>query len=142
VSGVERLRILTSSTTRAALALSMLMLFATHTAVAHHSFASFDMSKTLTLSGTVRAWEWTNPHSWIWLDVPDGQGGSVTWGLEGTGPGELTRHGWNKHSINVGDKISVMMHPMKDGKKGGSLIRVTLPDGHTLENLPPKPPTS
>lgn len=101
-------------------------------ASAHHSFAMFDMSKTLTLAGTVANFEWTNPHSWLWIQVPDGKGGSQLWGLEGQAPGELTRHGWTRHSINVGDKISVQIHPLKDGQLGGSFQVVTFADGTVL----------
>jgi hypothetical protein len=101
-------------------------------ALAHHSFAMFDMSKTLTLAGTVTNFEWTNPHSWLWIQVPDGKGGSQLWGLEGQAPGEMIRHGWTRHSINVGDKISVQIHPLKDGELGGSFGTVTLADGTVL----------
>jgi hypothetical protein len=101
-------------------------------AFAHHSFAMFDMSKTLTLAGTVTNFEWTNPHSWLWVQVPDGKGGSQLWGLEGQAPGEMIRHGWTRHSINVGDKISVQIHPLKDGELGGSFGVVTLADGTVL----------
>lgn len=99
---------------------------------AHHSFASFDMGKTITLQGTVHAFEWSNPHSWLWIDVPDGQGGTVTWGLEGSAPGELSREGWNKHSVAVGDKLTVAIHPLKNGQKGGSFGKITFADGHSL----------
>ena len=58
---------------------------------AHHSFSNFDMSKTLTIAGTVRAFEWTNPHVWLWIDVPDSKGGSTAWGLEGAAVGEMAR---------------------------------------------------
>jgi hypothetical protein len=101
-------------------------------AAAHHSFATFDMSKTVTVKGTVRTFEWTNPHTWIWVEVPDDHGGSVTWGLEGAAPGELSRHGWSKHSINPGDKISVDVHPLKSGQSGGSFSKITFEDGHEL----------
>jgi hypothetical protein len=124
--------------------LALLLWAGCDSALAHHSFAMFDMSKTLTLSGTVTNFEWTNPHSWIWIQVPDGKGGSQLWGLEGQAPGELTRHGWTRHSINVGDKISVQIHPLKDGQLGGSFREVTLADGTVLSSgmsigAPPPP---
>jgi hypothetical protein len=103
-------------------------------ALAHHSFAMFDMSKTLTLAGTVTNFEWTNPHAWLWIQVPDSKGGSQLWGLEGQAPGELTRHGWTRHSINVGDKISVQIHPLKDGELGGSFGIVTFANGTVLSS--------
>jgi hypothetical protein len=124
--------------------LALLLWAGCGSALAHHSFAMFDMSKTLTLAGTVTNFEWTNPHSWIWIQVPDGKGGSQLWGLEGQAPGELTRHGWTRHSINVGDKISVQIHPLKDGQLGGSFREVTLADGTVLSSgmsigAPPPP---
>jgi hypothetical protein len=102
-------------------------------ASAHHSFATFDSTKTLTLVGTVKSFEWTNPHTWIWLVVADGKGGEQIWGLEGTAPGELTRHGWTRHSISPGDKITLDIHPLRDGRAGGSYSRVTFADGHSLD---------
>jgi hypothetical protein len=101
-------------------------------ALAHHSFAMFDMTKTVSLSGTVTNFEWTNPHAWLWVQVPDDKGASQLWGLEGQAPGELTRHGWTRHSINVGDKVSVQIHPLKDGQPGGSFYQVTFADGSVL----------
>lgn len=117
---------------RMAVALSLMGLLGARMAAAHHSFASFEMGKTMTLTGTVHAFEWTNPHSWIWLDVADGKGGTVTWGLEGAAPGELTREGWSKRAVNAGDKISVDIHPLKNGQNGGSFSVVTFADGHVL----------
>jgi hypothetical protein len=123
--------------------LALLLWVGCDSAMAHHSFAMFDMNKTLTLSGTVTNFEWTNPHSWIWIQVPDAKGGSQLWGLEGQAPGELTRHGWTRHSINIGDKISVQIHPLKDGQLGGSFRVVTLADGTMLSSgmaVGPQPP--
>jgi hypothetical protein len=101
-------------------------------AVAHHSFATFDNTKTVTLVGTVKTFEWTNPHTWIWLIVSDGKGAEQVWGLEGSAPGELTRHGWTRHSINPGDKVTIGIHPLRDGRTGGSYASVTFADGHSL----------
>jgi hypothetical protein len=101
-------------------------------AAAHHSFAQFDMSKTLTLNGTVRTLEWTNPHLWLWLDVPDGKGGEKVWGLEGAAVGEMSRRGWSRQIVKPGDKITVEIHPLRDGRAGGSLGKVTLADGSVL----------
>src|SRR5580658_8334455 len=97
-----------------------MMGMAASTAHAHHSFATFDMNKTVTIKGTVRTFEWTNPHTWVWVDVADDHGAVATWGLEGAAPGELSRHGWNKHSVSPGDKISVDVQPLKTGQTGGS----------------------
>jgi hypothetical protein len=124
--------------------LALLLWSGCGSATAHHSFAMFDMTKTLTLSGTVTNFEWTNPHSWLWIQVPDGKGGSQLWGLEGQAPGELTRHGWTRHSVNVGDKVSVQIHPLKDGQLGGSFGVVTFANGTVLSSgmsigAPPTP---
>ncbi|MGC3980478.1 MAG: DUF6152 family protein [Steroidobacteraceae bacterium] len=110
------------------------------TASAHHSFAMFAMDKQVTLKGTVRTWEWTNPHSWLWVyvtevdgkPVSDKDGNPVIWGLEGTAPGELMRQGINNKSLKAGDKITVTARPLKDGRNGGSMGRVTFADGKTL----------
>jgi hypothetical protein len=101
-------------------------------ASAHHSFAQFDMSKTVTLHGTVRTLEWTNPHLWLWLDVPDSNGGNKVWGLEGAAVGEMSRRGWSRQIVKAGDKITVEIHPLRDGRAGGSLGKVTLADGSVL----------
>ena len=108
-------------------------------AVAHHSFATFDNTKTVTLVGTVKTFEWTNPHTWIWLVVTDAKGAGQVWGIEGAAPGELTRHGWTRHSLNAGDKITLDIHPLRDGLAGGSYSRVTFADGHSLSAGPPPP---
>lgn len=120
--------------------LGTLGVMGTQIADAHHSFAMFDMSKNVTLKGTVRTWEWTNPHTWLWVYVTevDGQpvadkdGNPVVWGLEGTAPGELMRQGITNKSLKAGDKITVSARPLKDGRNGGSMGRVTFADGKTL----------
>ncbi|MGC3982883.1 MAG: DUF6152 family protein [Steroidobacteraceae bacterium] len=109
-------------------------------AQAHHSFAMFAMDKTVTLTGTVRTFEWTNPHGWLWVyvtevdgkPVADKDGNPQVWGLEGVAPGEFMRQGINNKSLKAGDKISVTAHPLKDGRNGGSMGKVTFADGRTL----------
>lgn len=109
-------------------------------ASAHHSFAMFAMDKTVTLKGTVRTWEWTNPHAWLWVyvtevdgkPVADKDGNPVIWGLEGTAPGELMRQGVTNKSLKPGDKITVTARPLKDGRNGGSMGRLTFADGTVL----------
>ena len=125
--------------------IAFLLWAASEAALAHHSFAMFDMSKTLTLAGTVTNFEWTNPHTWLWIQVPDAKGAGQLWGLEGQAPGELTRHGWTRHSVNVGDKITVQIHPLKDGQLGGSFGVITFADGTVLAagmSLGPQAPPS
>jgi hypothetical protein len=121
-----------------------LTLAALPTAVlAHHSYAMFDMSQTVTLQGTIRDFQWTNPHSWIWIDVPNAQGTAEQWGIEGMSPNFLARRGWSKHTLNPGDKVSVLIHPLKGAQRGGSFLSVTLADGSVMrQSGAPPPPAS
>ncbi len=111
-------------------------------ALGHHSYAMFDLSKTVTLQGTIRDFQWTNPHSWIWIDVPDAQGATQQWGIEGMSPNYLARRGWSKHTLNPGDKVSVLIHPLKGAEHGGSFLSVTLPDGTVMRQSGGPPPSS
>ena len=100
---------------------------------AHHSFAMFDNTKDMTLVGTVKEFQWTNPHSWIQLMVKDASGKDVEWSIEGGSPNGLTRAGWKRTSIKPGDKAVVIIHPLKDGSEGGSLVRVEV-NGQKIGN--------
>ena len=100
-------------------------------ALAHHSFAMFDSQQNKTLTGTVEKFDWTNPHTFIWLDVSDGAT-MERWGIEGMSPNYLERRGWSKNTLAIGDKISVTFHPLKDGAKGGSFVKLTLPNGKEM----------
>jgi hypothetical protein len=95
-------------------------------AAGHHSFAMFDFTKTVTVSGTVKEFQWTNPHVVLWVNVPskDPKTPDVWW-LEMTSPGNLTRGGWNRKALNTGDQVRVELNPLRDGKLGGALIKVT-----------------
>jgi hypothetical protein len=101
-------------------------------ALAHHSFAMFDQTRQLALTGTLADFNWTNPHIWFDLRVTDDKGGVETWGIEADSPATLTRGGWRYDSVKVGDTLTFAIHPEKNGKPGGSLISVTLPDGKVL----------
>jgi len=101
-------------------------------ALAHHSFAMFDADKTVELSGTVKELQWTNPHSWLQVMVESADGKSIEWSLEMGSPGALARTGWRPRTVVPGDKVTVSIHPLKDGSSGGQLLTVTLPDGRTL----------
>lgn len=95
--------------------------YAAAPALAHHSFAMFDFQKTLTIEGTIREFQWTNPHVVIWVDVPSEDGGEPElWGVEITSPGNLLRAGWTKRSLNPGDRVSVTMGPLRNGDNGGA----------------------
>jgi hypothetical protein len=98
-------------------------------AYAHHSFAVYDRSKLLTLKGNVKIFQWTNPHCVIWVLVqPEGGGDPQEWSFETTSPGVLTRGGWTRNSVKVGDRVSVEFYPLRDGSPGGGLNSVTLLD--------------
>ncbi|HZT39251.1 MAG TPA: DUF6152 family protein [Bryobacteraceae bacterium] len=100
--------------------------------LAHHSFAMFDYNNRITLTGTVVKFEWTNPHAYIEIDVP-GQDGSVThYSIECASPNVLTRVGWKYNDLKPGDKVTLLVNPLKNGRHGGMLERATLPDGRTL----------
>ena len=95
--------------------------------LAHHSFAMFDNQKTVTLDGTVKEFQWTNPHSWVQLVVKDpATGKDVEWSIEAGSPNGLERQGWSRHSAQPGDKAQIDIHPLKDGTAGGSLIAMTV----------------
>lgn len=104
-------------------------------ASAHHSTAMFDMQHTVKVSGTVTQFDWTNPHTFIWMDVLN-NGTTEHWSVEGMSPNYLSRNGWSRHTLKAGDKIDMEVHLLKDGRKGGFCATVTLPDGKMLRNLP------
>jgi hypothetical protein len=102
-------------------------LFATMPVLAHHSYAMFDLSKEVTLEGTVRAFQWTNPHIWIDIVVIDKNTGEpVNWSIEGKGPVELVRDGWRHDAIKAGDKVTLVIHPLKQSTNGGSLMKAVV----------------
>ena len=102
-------------------------------AFAHHSFAMFDAEKTITLSGTVKEFEWTNPHSWLRVNVKDDKTGKqALWALELSSPARLTTMGMHADSVKPGDTVSVTFHPMKDGTRGGQFMQATLPNGKAI----------
>lgn len=109
------------------------------TADAHHSFAMFDRSQTETIAGTVKEFELINPHGWLRVMVPDAKGVQSEWSLELGGAGQLERFGWNQNAVHPGDKVTVQLHPLRDGSYGGQLVSVTLPDGKVLGQRPPGP---
>ena len=100
--------------------------------VAHHSFGMFDADKNVTLSGTVREFQFTNPHCWIQLLVHDAAGSVVEWSIEMSAPSHLVTVGWTKNTVKPGDKITVVIHPLKDGTSGGSFVSATDANGHQL----------
>lgn len=103
-------------------------------AVAHHSAAMFDHTKTVKLVGTIVQFGWTNPHSWISIDVPNGKGGTVRWSVECNSPNNLARQGWKSTSLKPGDKATILIHPLRNGDKGGSFMSAKLADGTVLSD--------
>ena len=108
--------------------------------LAHHSFTMFDMTKQITLVGTVTEFQWTNPHSYIEIDVPDAQGAVKHWSIELGSPSILQQSGWKFSSLKKGDKTTLLISPLKNGQLGGFLNKATLPDGRVLGNGPGREP--
>ena len=100
-------------------------------ALAHHSYAMFDMTKTLTLQATVTQFKWQNPHSFIDAEVT-APTGAEHWLIEMTAPNNLVQEGWKRTSLKPGDKVTLFVHPLRTGAKGGSYAGVRLADGKTL----------
>jgi len=100
-------------------------------ALAHHSFSMFDRDKTITLNGTVKQLEWTNPHSWLYVMV-DENGKTIEYPLEMQAIGQSVKNGWKQDSVKPGDKVSAVIHPLRSGSHGGQLLYVTLSDGRKL----------
>lgn len=101
-------------------------------AFAHHSGAMFDPTKTVSLQGTVKEFQYTNPHSWLQVVVVGPDGKETEWGFEAEGPSTLLRAGIKAKSLVPGEKVTVVGHPMKDGRPAGSLMSVTKADGTVL----------
>jgi Family of unknown function (DUF6152) len=122
------------SMTRAArriIILASLITGVTSLAVAHHSYSAFDMTGEKTVTGTIKKFDYTNPHSWIWIDVQNESGAVETWGIEGMSPNYLSRRGWSRTTLKPGDKVSITFHPLRDGK-GGSFVSGKRDSGETL----------
>jgi len=113
-------------------------------ASAHHAAAGIDRTKTVTLKGTLKQFSWSNPHSWMEIEVLNEQGKVVTWTIEMTAPAYLVRAGWKASTIKPGDEVSVTLRPLRNGDPGGLFVSVTLSDGRTLTERPvlaaPAPP--
>ncbi len=100
---------------------------------AHHSFsAEFDVKQPVTLKGTVTKVEWTNPHVWIYLDVTDAQGSVQHWQCENGAPNALSRMGWTRHSLNVGDQVTIEGFRAKNDERTANARQIILPDGRKV----------
>jgi Family of unknown function (DUF6152) len=109
----------------------ILLVALSSSAWAHHSFAMFDTQQTITLDGTLKEFQWTNPHCFLQVLVP-AKGVAVEWSVEMSGPADLYRKGWRPGTLKPGDKVTVKIHPTRDGVKGGSYIAASGPDGKAL----------
>lgn len=108
-------------------------------AFAHHSFAMFKPT-TMTLTGTVKSWQWTNPHCFLELMVTNPSTNKPEeWSLEGGAVSMLYRQGWTYHSLHPGDQATVVIQPLKSGGNGGSLVRVSV-NGKWIGNQVARPP--
>ena len=103
---------------------------------AHHSFAAFDQSKQMTLEGSVREFQWTNPHSWLQVTVQGPNGETQDWAVEMLSPNVLRRMGWKKDTLKFGDKVTVVINPARDGSHGGLMISVAGADGRKIGGPP------
>jgi hypothetical protein len=107
-------------------------------ASAHHSSAGIDRTKSVTIVGTLKQFSWTNPHSWMEIEVPNDKGGVDAWSVEMTSPAVLVRAGWKSNSVKPGEKVTVVVRPFRNGDPGGLFVSVTLPNGQVLTERPPQ----
>ena len=118
------------------IAATVLLALGCGTASAHHSFAMFDQVAQKTIVGTIKEVQWTNPHIWVQVLVKDPASGQVVeWSIEGASPNALARQGWSRNSLKAGDQVEVVIHPLKNGDNGGSLIKVSV-DGKVIGSRP------
>lgn len=108
---------------------------------AHHALTVIDRNRTLEVSGVVRAWEWTNPHTWLMLQVPAKGGQTQTWPIEGLAPATLRLKKWSRLMMKPGDRVVITMHPRRDGAPGGMLVNVVLADGRFYPGFSGSPPS-
>jgi len=99
--------------------------------LAHHSYAMFDMQRTVALEATVVRFKWQNPHAFIEADATS-RGGTERWSIEMTSPNNLAQEGWKRTSLKPGDRVTIWVHPLRTGARGGSYVGVRLPNGSTL----------
>ena len=105
-------------------------------AFAHHSPIIFDRTRTITIEGVVTEFKWSSPHSWIHLDVKDENGVVGNWGIEMNPASVLARAGWRSTTLKPGDKVSIVVYPLRNNEKGGQYVSIKLPDGKTLGERP------
>ena len=131
--GKSMLKVVSNMGIAAALALSGTV------ASAHHSFAMFDLGRDVTVEAVVKEVQFTNPHVWLQILVKDDKGAETEWSIESGAPGMMLRNGWKPSTLKAGDKVTLTLHPLRNGTPGGSLVRVKVPDGRTLGPGAPPP---
>ena len=99
---------------------------------AHHGSAGYDLEKQLVMKGTVTEWLWANPHCFLKYDTTDDKGEVAHWAAEVSNPIDMTKRGWSKHTLNVGDQVTVTVRPAKNGATVGQLLKVILPNGQAM----------
>ena len=99
--------------------------------LAHHSYSMFDMNKTVAMQATIVRFKWQNPHAFIELDAA-ARGGAERWAIEMNSPNNLAQEGWKRTSLKPGDRVTIWVHPLRNGARGGSYVGVRLPNGSTL----------
>ena len=109
--------------------LSVMVLVTSGPALAHHSFAMFDHTRSVTLKGAVAKFQWTNPHAYIELDVADADGSTKHFTIECTSINILSRQGWRSNILKAGDQVTAIVSPLLSGQSGGLLLELTLPNG-------------
>jgi hypothetical protein len=93
----------------------------------------FDDAKEITVTGTVKEFQYTNPHSWLLVDVKNDDGTVTTWGFEAEGPSTLTRAGIRKSDFSAGTAITITGHPMRDGRPAAAWVKATRGDGKAFD---------
>jgi hypothetical protein len=117
------------------LSVLVILLTAVVSVSAHHASAGIDRTTTKELKGTIKAFSWQNPHSWMEVEVAT-EGKVVVWTIEMTAPSYLVRAGWKSSTVKPGDEVSVTVRPLKNGDPGGLFVSITLADGRTLTERP------
>jgi len=115
---------------------SLASLLVSGAALAHHSPVVFDHTKQITIVGTVTEFKWSSPHAWMHIDVAEKGGKVANWGVEMNPASLLARAGWKATTIKPGDKVEVLIYPLRNDEKGGQYISIKLPDGRTLGEKP------
>lgn len=116
--------------------LAVLTSIATSTAVGHHSPAVFDRTREIKLMGSIKEFRWSNPHSWIELNVRNDNGGVDVWSVEMNGPSFLVKAGWKASTLKAGDEVVILANPLRTDEKVGKFVSITLPDGRVLTERP------